>query len=106
MSPEQARHLPFAALPYRRRPDTTVEIMLITSRDTGRWLIPKGWPAPGIEPAEAAAREAYEEGGLARPRSTILRHLVLSICKSTARTDCVRQLQNKRARNGRLHFGR
>jgi 8-oxo-dGTP pyrophosphatase MutT (NUDIX family) len=38
--------------------------MLLTSRGTGRWLIPKGWPMPGLKPAEAAAREAYEEGGL------------------------------------------
>ena len=64
MSPKQARHRQCAGLPYRRRPDATIEIMLITSRDTGRWLIPKGWPEPGLAPAEAAAREAYEEGGL------------------------------------------
>ena len=64
MSPKPATHLQFAALPYRRRPDATIEIMLITSRDTGRWLIPKGWPKPGLAPTEAAAREAYEEGGL------------------------------------------
>ena len=38
--------------------------MLITSRDTGRWLIPKGWPKRGFGPAETAAREAREEGGL------------------------------------------
>jgi len=38
--------------------------MLITSRDTGRWLIPKGWAKPGLGPAKAAALEAREEGGL------------------------------------------
>ena len=64
MSQEQARHLQYAALPYRRCPDGSVEIMLITSRDTGRWLIPKGWAKPGLGPAEAAALEAREEGGL------------------------------------------
>lgn len=39
------------------------EVLLITSRDTGRWVIPKGWPIKGRTPAEAAAREAWEEAG-------------------------------------------
>jgi 8-oxo-dGTP pyrophosphatase MutT (NUDIX family) len=64
MSKEKTRHLQYGALPYRRRADASIEIMLITSRDTGRWLIPKGWPEPGLGAAEAAAREAREEGGL------------------------------------------
>jgi 8-oxo-dGTP pyrophosphatase MutT (NUDIX family) len=55
--------LQYAALPYRRRGDG-VEIMLITSRDTGRWVIPEGWPMPGLAPCHSAAREAREEGGL------------------------------------------
>lgn len=38
--------------------------MLITSRDTGRWIIPKGWPQKGCKPHKVAAREAYEEAGL------------------------------------------
>lgn len=38
--------------------------MLLTSRDTGRWVIPKGWPIKGLTPPECAAREALEEGGL------------------------------------------
>ena len=41
-----------------------VEVLLITSRDTGRWVIPKGWPMEGRSPAEAAAREAWEEAGV------------------------------------------
>jgi 8-oxo-dGTP pyrophosphatase MutT (NUDIX family) len=53
----------YAALPYRRQGDN-IEIMLVTSRDTGRWIIPKGWPAPGLTPRDSAAREAMEEGGL------------------------------------------
>jgi 8-oxo-dGTP pyrophosphatase MutT (NUDIX family) len=56
--------LQYAALPYRRRADATVEVMLITSRDTGRWVIPKGWPVPGLSPQNSAAHEAREEGGL------------------------------------------
>ncbi len=42
----------------------SVEVLLITSRDTGRWVLPKGWPMKGMTPAEAAAREAYEEAGV------------------------------------------
>ncbi|HEY8579134.1 MAG TPA: NUDIX hydrolase, partial [Beijerinckiaceae bacterium] len=52
-----------AALPWRLAP-TGVEILLITSRGTKRWVIPKGWPMPGRRPHEAAQREAYEEAGV------------------------------------------
>lgn len=38
--------------------------MLVTSRDTGRWVLPKGWPMKGLTGAETAAREAFEEAGL------------------------------------------
>lgn len=41
-----------------------IEVLLITSRDTGRWVIPKGWPAPGLDPSASAAREAWEEAGV------------------------------------------
>jgi 8-oxo-dGTP pyrophosphatase MutT (NUDIX family) len=41
-----------------------VEVLLITSRDTGRWVIPKGWPMPGLAPEDAAAQEAWEEAGV------------------------------------------
>lgn len=41
-----------------------MEICLVTSRETGRWVIPKGWPMKGLSNWEAAAREAYEEAGL------------------------------------------
>lgn len=40
------------------------EILLITSRETGRWVIPKGWPIDGLAPSETAAREAWEEAGV------------------------------------------
>ena len=60
----KAPQLQYAALPFRRRADATLEVMLITSRDTGRWLIPKGWPVPGLSPCNSAAHEAREEGGL------------------------------------------
>lgn len=54
----------YAALPYRVRQDGEVQLRLVTSRETRRWVIPKGWPMKGIPPHKAAAREAYEEAGL------------------------------------------
>ncbi len=41
-----------------------MEIMLITSRETGRWVIPKGWPMMGRKPYQVAAAEAYQEAGI------------------------------------------
>jgi 8-oxo-dGTP pyrophosphatase MutT (NUDIX family) len=38
--------------------------MLVTSRETRRWIIPKGWPQKGKPPHDSAAREAYEEAGV------------------------------------------
>jgi 8-oxo-dGTP pyrophosphatase MutT (NUDIX family) len=38
--------------------------MLLTSRETGRWVIPKGWPIKRLKPHQVAAQEAYEEAGL------------------------------------------
>lgn len=54
----------FAALPFRVKKKGDVEVMLISSLDTGRWIIPKGWPMDGMRPAEAAAEEAWEEAGI------------------------------------------
>jgi len=53
-----------AALPYRIAQDGSAQVMLITSRGTGRWVIPKGNPIRGLEPHRAAAHEAYEEAGI------------------------------------------
>lgn len=41
-----------------------VQVLLITSRDTGRWVIPKGWPMAGLGPAGSAEKEAWEEAGV------------------------------------------
>ena len=40
------------------------EVLLISSLDTGRWIIPKGWPMNGRTLAGAAAQEAWEEAGV------------------------------------------
>lgn len=55
----------FGALPFRMTEDGRVEVALVTSRETRRWVIPKGWPIRKLAPFETAAREAYEEAGLA-----------------------------------------
>ncbi|AWM88181.1 NUDIX hydrolase [Microvirga sp. 17 mud 1-3] len=52
-----------AALPFRIK-DGKVEVLLVTSRETKRWLIPKGWPMKGKKPHKAAAQEAVEEAGV------------------------------------------
>lgn len=55
----------YAALCYRVKKKTSeIELLLLTSRDTGRWVIPKGWPMSGKLPQEVAAREALEEAGV------------------------------------------
>ena len=54
----------YAALPWRLRGEK-LQILLVTSRRTRRWIIPKGWPMDGVKPTEAAAREAFEEAGVA-----------------------------------------
>ena len=53
----------FGALCWRVR-KKKLQIALITSRRTGRWIIPKGWPVEGATPTEAAAQEAWEEAGI------------------------------------------
>ncbi|MFK7745522.1 MAG: NUDIX hydrolase [Roseobacter sp.] len=53
----------FAALCYKVRKGK-VRILLITSRTTKRWIVPKGWPMDGKTPAESAYIEAWEEAGV------------------------------------------
>lgn len=52
------------ALPLRKTPNKTLEVLLISSRDTGRWIIPKGWPSKRMADSAAAAREAKQEAGV------------------------------------------
>ncbi|WP_353055669.1 NUDIX hydrolase [Epibacterium ulvae] len=59
------KRLQVAALCYRHVGDTT-EVLMITSRGTGRWIIPKGWPMDGKTCAQAALQEAWEEAGVVK----------------------------------------
>lgn len=54
----------YAALCHRRREDGHVEVLLLTTRETRRWSIPKGWTIKGLKPHQVAAREAWEEAGV------------------------------------------
>jgi 8-oxo-dGTP pyrophosphatase MutT (NUDIX family) len=61
---EVASFAQVAALPVIVGDDDIPKVLLLTSRETKRWVIPKGWPMKGRKPHEAAAREALEEGGV------------------------------------------
>jgi 8-oxo-dGTP pyrophosphatase MutT (NUDIX family) len=54
----------YAALPFRRKANCRTQVMLVTSRETGRWIIPKGWPKKRKAPYASAAIEALEEAGV------------------------------------------
>lgn len=54
-----------AALPWRHDLSTgAIEVLLVTTLETRRWVIPKGWPMPGRKDHHAAAEEAREEAGV------------------------------------------
>ncbi len=55
-----------AAIPFRIRKGK-LEVLLITSRSSGRWIVPKGMIDPGFTAAEAAQQEAFEEAGVKGP---------------------------------------
>ncbi len=55
----------YAAICYRRQTGgQDLEVLLITSRESGRWVIPKGWPMDRKLPHQVAEREAWEEAGV------------------------------------------
>lgn len=58
------QRLQYGVLPWRVSGTGAVEILLITSRETGRWVVPRGNPMTGLHPHEAAAQEAWEEAGI------------------------------------------
>ncbi|MBW8727095.1 MAG: NUDIX hydrolase [Inquilinus limosus] len=60
----KAPRLQYGALPYRFRPDGSIEILLVTTRRTRRWIVPKGWKIKGKKPPKSAAQEAFEEAGV------------------------------------------
>jgi len=59
--------LQVAALCCRTESGST-KVLMITSRDTGRWIVPKGWLIEGKNAAQAVLEEAWEEAGVKRAR--------------------------------------
>lgn len=53
-----------AAVPFRRNEHGGIEVMLVTSRGTKRFIVPKGWPMKGKSGRKAATIEAQEEAGV------------------------------------------
>ena len=62
-SPKGELRTQFAALCYRVRKDK-VQVLVVTSRRTKRWIMPKGWPMEGRTPGGSALQEAWEEAGV------------------------------------------
>ncbi len=73
----------FAALPWRIA-HNAIEVLMITSRISRHWLIPKGWPMRGKSDAEAAAEEAFEEAGI---RGDVSSHAIGSYSYDKLRPD-------------------
>jgi 8-oxo-dGTP pyrophosphatase MutT (NUDIX family) len=65
---ESAVPVQSGALPWRvkrgKKADKKPEVLLVTGRRSGRWMIPKGWPMAGKTLADSAAQEAFEEAGI------------------------------------------
>ena len=89
--PDREPRTQYAALPWRRRSDGAVEILVITSRESRRWVIPKGWPIKALKPGPSAAQEAFEEAG---------------VLGQTARKSLGIYHYDKRLRTGRLQHVR
>jgi 8-oxo-dGTP pyrophosphatase MutT (NUDIX family) len=54
----------YGVIPFRKDKSGRIEVLLITSRDTGRWVVPRGNPIPGLSAPESAVQEAFEEAGI------------------------------------------
>ncbi|AHD00214.1 NUDIX hydrolase [Leisingera methylohalidivorans] len=64
---KRPNRLQVAALCYRTGADGK-EVLMITSRGTGRWILPKGWPVDGKDGPDSALQEAWEEAGVSAAR--------------------------------------
>ena len=62
---KKAGGIQYAALPYRVS-NGSLQVLLVTSRRTRRWIVPKGWPVDGMAASTCAALEALEEAGVKR----------------------------------------
>lgn len=61
--PSHSSLIQYAALPFRTV-ESQVQVLLVTSRETKRWILPKGRPEKKVPARNVAAQEAYEEAGV------------------------------------------
>lgn len=80
------------ALPVRFNAKGQLEVLLVTTRQTRRWVIPKGWPSKRLPDHDAAAREAQEEAGV---RGKLLKKPVGSYSYFKREQDSFRPVQVK-----------
>lgn len=52
------------AVPCKRDDEGKLQVLLVTSRETGRWVIPKGWRMKNLPDRKAASKEAKQEAGV------------------------------------------
>jgi 8-oxo-dGTP pyrophosphatase MutT (NUDIX family) len=57
----------YGVVAWKKDEDGAPLLLLITSRDTGRWVVPRGNPIAGLPPHRSAAQEAWEEAGVRGP---------------------------------------
>ena len=63
MSSKRSVAKQIAALPFHWDKNGKLRVLMVTSRDRGRWIMPKGWTMDGKKPWQAAKIEALEEAG-------------------------------------------
>jgi 8-oxo-dGTP pyrophosphatase MutT (NUDIX family) len=61
---DRSGDIQFGVLPYRITAGGETEVMLLTSRGVGHWVIPKGWPMTGRKPRVVALTEARQQAGV------------------------------------------
>lgn len=54
----------YGVVPYRLAENGQPEVLLITTRETRRWMVPRGWLIKKLGPLGAGMREAFEEAGV------------------------------------------
>jgi 8-oxo-dGTP pyrophosphatase MutT (NUDIX family) len=79
-----------AALPWRLADDGGLEFLLVTSRTSKHWLLPKGWPIPGKSGLESALQEAFEEAGIQAkgPDAPIGRYAFIKVLHDATELPC------------------
>ena len=80
-----------AALPYRFLDDAggAIEVLLVTSFRSRRWIIPKGDVDGAMAPQAAAEKEAFEEAGV---RGRIGQSAIGSFCYDKERNGQTREM--------------